>query len=262
MSKPRKTEAKMEHSMKKKVLYVITKSNWGGAQRYVYDLATNLPPDRFEPVVACGGNGALVEKLKTAGVRVIPIPSLERDISVDKELRAFFELRTIIRQEQPDIVHLNSSKAGAIGALTARFSGVSRVIFTVHGWPFLESRPFISKAGIWIASWITALLCHTVICISQYDVTIARKMPFIYRKVVHIYNGIAPMELGNGEIIRREFPSGARIIGTIGELVKNKNHIALNEQKTILHYVLLLSGREKMPQCSAIKSANTVYKNA
>ena len=39
---------------KKKILYVITKGNFGGAQRYVYDLATSLPKDKFEVLVACG----------------------------------------------------------------------------------------------------------------------------------------------------------------------------------------------------------------
>ena len=33
---------------KRKILYVITKGNWGGAQRYVFDLAAHLPKDRFE----------------------------------------------------------------------------------------------------------------------------------------------------------------------------------------------------------------------
>ena len=48
----------------KKILYVVTKSNWGGAQRYVFDLATNLPKERFEVAVALGGDGLLVKKLK------------------------------------------------------------------------------------------------------------------------------------------------------------------------------------------------------
>ena len=43
---------------KTKILYIITKSNFGGAQKYVYDLATSLPRDRFDIVVAFGGNGA------------------------------------------------------------------------------------------------------------------------------------------------------------------------------------------------------------
>ena len=32
----------------RKILFVITKSNWGGAQRYIYDLATNLPKENLE----------------------------------------------------------------------------------------------------------------------------------------------------------------------------------------------------------------------
>jgi len=52
-----------------KILYLITKSNWGGAQTYVYDLATSLgdrvtKSSEFEMVVAVGGNGPLIEKLK------------------------------------------------------------------------------------------------------------------------------------------------------------------------------------------------------
>ena len=46
-------------SPKKKVLIVITKSNFGGAQRYVFDIARNLK-NIFDVTVACGGNGLLV----------------------------------------------------------------------------------------------------------------------------------------------------------------------------------------------------------
>ena len=31
-----------------KALVLITKSNWGGAQRYVYDLAVNLPKELYD----------------------------------------------------------------------------------------------------------------------------------------------------------------------------------------------------------------------
>ena len=74
---------------KKKVLLVITKSNWGGAQRYVFDLATNLPKEQFEVVVALGGTGKknegvglLANKLQEAGVRTIFVKSFMRDISI------------------------------------------------------------------------------------------------------------------------------------------------------------------------------------
>ena len=50
---------------KKKLLVVITKSNFGGAQRYVFDLARSLK-DTYNVSVMLGGTGVLVEKLQEA----------------------------------------------------------------------------------------------------------------------------------------------------------------------------------------------------
>jgi glycosyltransferase involved in cell wall biosynthesis len=221
----------------KKILLVITKSNWGGAQRYVFDLATNLPKEEFEVVVALGGTGEknaspgqLEKKLREAGVRTIFVSSFMRDISMGKEFGAFSELIKIFKKEKPDIVHLNSSKAGALGALAARVAGVKKVIFMAHGWPFWEDRNIVLKGVIWLTSWITALLSHTTICVSDYDLAVARKMPLVGHKAVRIYNGIKPQKLGSGEKIRSAFPQGAKITGTVGELNKNKNQKALIER--------------------------------
>ena len=172
----------------------------------------------------------LVERLRAENIRVVEVPSLERDISFIKEIRAFFSLRKLFRDEKPDAVHLNSSKAAALGALAARLAGVPKIIFTVHGWPFGEKRNIVSKILIWKISWLTTLLAHTMIVISDYDLRVARRMPFVGRKVVRIYNGIGPVQFGSGEMVRRAFPAGAKITGTIGELTKNKNQIVLVEQ--------------------------------
>src|SRR3989344_3387314 len=127
---------------KGKILYIITKSNWGGAQRYVFDLATRLPKEDFEIAVAHGGNGLLAEKLCTARIRTIKVKKFERNVKLFKDIAVFFELLSLLRRERPDIVHLNSSKAGGIGALSARFTGIKNIIFTSHGLVFDEDRPF------------------------------------------------------------------------------------------------------------------------
>src|SRR3989344_2612913 len=223
---------------RKKILFVITKSNFGGAQRYCFDLATHLPKSEFEVKVVYGGTGeadakrgALSINLQEKGIDGIFLQSFMRDVSFLKDARAFFELLTVFRRECPDIVHLNSSKAGGIGALAARFARVPKIIFTVHGWPFLERRNILSRAIILLASWFTALLCHKIIVVSEYDLKIARKMPFIAYRAVQIYNGIdLHMQFGPADVIRHSFPKGAHITGTIGELNRNKNQIALVEQ--------------------------------
>jgi glycosyltransferase involved in cell wall biosynthesis len=214
----------------KKVLFLITKATWGGAQRYVYDLATHLPKDRFDVAVAHGTSGLLALKLKEAGIPTHPIQSLGRDVSPLDDVVSFWKIYKGLRKGRPDVVHLNSSKAAALGAVAARLTGVRNIIFTVHGWPFGERRNLLSKALIWMISWVTTLLSHRVICVSDYDFRIAQHMPFIGRKAIRIYNGIEPLSLSSADVIRQSFPNGVRITGTIGELNANKNQIALIEE--------------------------------
>jgi glycosyltransferase involved in cell wall biosynthesis len=214
----------------KKILFVITKSNWGGAQRYVYDLATHLPKEEFDVAVAFGQPGLLAKKLAEAGIKTHVLASMQRDVSIGSDLRTTAELYRLFKKEKPDVVHLNSSKAGGVGALAARLAGVPHIIFTAHGWPFWEQRTILSRILIYTFSWLTALLSHKIIAVSDFDLSVAKKMPFIKNKIIRIHNGIEPLQLESGDSIRSSFPSGAKITGTIGELTKNKNQIALIEQ--------------------------------
>lgn len=152
---------------KTKVLYLITKSNWGGAQRYIYDLVTHLDHDQFEPVVALGGDGVLAEQLRHVGVHVITIASLERDVSLRKEFAFARELWQILRAEQPHVLHVNSSKAGGVGTLLGRLARVPRVIFTAHGWAFNEDRPWHQRTLIKLLHWLTVLFSHQTIAVSR-----------------------------------------------------------------------------------------------
>ncbi len=240
---------------KKKILYIITKSNWGGAQRHVYDLAMNLPKDKFEPVVALGGNGALKEKLDFAGIRTISLTRLERDLSLLKDFPSFLAIYRTIKNEKPDIVHLHSPKAGALGSLasflynlrlrTLRLfspslvpSGLSRAgsrgyslvaIYTAHGWPFKEKRKFFWRTSFKIASWLTVLFSDITITVSEDDRKKMSGMPFVSKKLQTIQNGIEKIEFKGKDEARKsllgdlaeKFKDHAWI-GTISELHKNK----------------------------------------
>ncbi|MEM9337080.1 MAG: glycosyltransferase, partial [Patescibacteria group bacterium] len=159
----------------------------GRAQRYVFDIATNLPPE-FEPVVMLGGDGELKHKLLEHHIKVISIPGLQRDISFTKELLASAHIYKIIKQEKPDILHVNSSKAGGIGALLGRTAFIPRIIFTAHGWAFNEDRSLISKILIKYLHWLTVVLSHHTIAVSR---AIYEQMdwPGVQNKMVVIYNG-------------------------------------------------------------------------
>jgi glycosyltransferase involved in cell wall biosynthesis len=245
----------MDSPLNKKILYVITKSNWGGAQRYVYDLATSLPKEQFDVAVALGGAGELVQKLQQAGISVILLQNIQRDLSLSADASGFLSLYRTIRSYRPDVIHLNSSKAGGLGALAARLLSVPRIVFTAHGWPFAEKRNFAWRELAWLGSWATALLSHEVIVVSKNDLAVGRRMLFCASKMHLIYNGITlPMEFVSGEKIRNAFPQGARITGTIGEMIKNKNQITLIEQakNNPDMYVAIVGGEgEERPRLEA-----------
>jgi glycosyltransferase involved in cell wall biosynthesis len=185
----------------KRLLFVITKSNWGGAQSYVYALALRFRDEGADVAVALGGTGTarskpglLAERLSDAGIRTIPLPSLARDVSPIHELRAFRELKRLIRAERPDILHLNSSKAGALGALAGRLAGVPRIVFTAHGWPHRERRGLLMGLFVRLSSWLTILLAHQVIAVSACDY---RTAPVLAsrKKITIVRNGIVPFPL-------------------------------------------------------------------
>ena len=115
---------------KKKILYVITKSNYGGAQRYIHDLAINLPRDLFDVVVAFGGTGeqgaptgSLKSALEKSGVRTIVINNFMRDMSLFTDIKAFFELLRVVRN---DTVPDHGCCRGTPGRSERRFPGPGR----------------------------------------------------------------------------------------------------------------------------------------
>lgn len=257
----------------KKVLFVITKSNWGGAQRYVYDLATNLTKTDFEVKVALGGppagGGLLKEKLDEAKIETIPIPHLQRNINIAKELLSFFSLIKIFGKEKPDIIHLNSSKIGGLGAAAALVSKTlirlfdkqnknynPKTIFTVHGWAFNEARTFRAKSVIYISQWLTSLLCDNSIIISRHDYRQALGMPLIKKnKFALIPLGIPEnnFDYTTKQIAKKALTlekSSKITIGTIAEFTKNKGLDYLLDAINILklpnlHLAIVGDGEDK-----------------
>jgi len=212
--------------MKKKILFAITKGNWGGAQKYVFDLATNLPPEDFDISVLCGAGDALETKLKEKNVPVVRLPSLDRDMNLAKDLQSFFDLYDLLKKEKPDIIHLNSSKIGGIGALAGRLAGVPHIIFTGHGWAWNEDRFFISKILITLAHWLTIVLAHKTIAVSEKVKQEIINLAFIPKsKVAVVYNGIQDTDYLERFAARAELRgdiSEKFWVGTIAELHRNK----------------------------------------
>lgn len=171
-----------ESSSAKRILFVITKANWGGAQRYVYDLAVAAKSRGMGVLVAFGTEGLLQTKLAAAGIRTTTLTTLTRDVSLRDELDTFKALRALIKEEKPHIVHVNSSKAG-LGLLAARLEKVPHVIFTAHGWAFNEERPWWQKIVLRLIYIVTVYLAHDTICVSD---AVRRDLGFLPGKSLRV----------------------------------------------------------------------------
>ena len=215
-----------------KILYLITKSNWGGAQRHVFDLAISMRNRGHEVSVALGGDGTLRTRLEAAGIYTHSIAALGRDISTSKDLGSFKEIMSVIRHRRPDILHLHSTKATGLGSVAGRLLGVKTIIQTIHGWAFNESRPLHERALIVLFSWFTMVLCHTTILLSEREYAQALHFPWVKRKIQLITLGIkAPTFLsvdGAKQSIAKHIGMSIpefnkkTVIGTIAELHPNK----------------------------------------
>lgn len=213
-------------SNEKKILYIITKANWGGAQKYVFDLASEM--NDYEIVVAYGKPfGELDRKLKQSNIKTIEINGLGRNINLIKELKVVKTLWRILKQEKPDIIHLNSSKIGVLGSLIGRMAGINKIIFTAHGWAFNEDRNWFSKIILKFLSWLTLILSHKTVVINQKEYNQVIHWPFITtNKLNLIYNGIRPINFLNKQEARQKLSTEIKgndiVVGTISELHKNK----------------------------------------
>ena len=251
----------METEQKKKIIYLITKSNFFGAQKYVYELAVEAKNRGHEVIVACGGTGekdaklgTLADKLQEADIRVHPITHFMRDMSLLSDLRAMVEVVTLLFKEQPDILHSTSSKAGGIGAFCGRLVGIKRLIFTSHGLTMDETwRPLWQRILIAWSTWFTMLLSHHSILISTETYKRVQKMPLLASRTSLIFNGIAPIVFKDRTVARHELADNisdtAIWIGGIGELHPNKNWQSLVETikdlPTAVHLFIIGEGEER-----------------
>jgi glycosyltransferase involved in cell wall biosynthesis len=210
-----------------KILYVITKSNWGGAQRYVYDLAISAQEAGYEAVVAVGEAGPLAEKLRAAGIRTLSLPFRQRRTFIGDlvTFSALFSLIALFRAERPHIVHVNSAKAGGLGALAARITRIPYIVFTAHGWEFNAPRSWLSKAGIRLFSWLTILLAHRTIAVSESIRTNVRHWPGARKRITVIHNGIvcgASLTKEQARAMLAPHTIGKYWIGMVSELTPTK----------------------------------------
>ncbi len=203
-----------------KILYIVTSADLGGAQTYTLQLAKY-----FGGIIGCGiEHDWLFEEAKRLGIETIRLKHLKRDISPYHDLAAYFELRKVIAEVKPDLIHLNSSKAGVIGSFAAKKSSIP-VIYTVHGLVLNEALSALKKSFYGFLERRAARRRAYTIAVSQedYNGLLSSKCASA-EKMQIIHNGIPAMDFLGKQAARQQLglPADGLCIGTIANLYPNK----------------------------------------
>lgn len=194
-----------------------------------------------------------VEKFRTPDGRGITrhvMPHLVREVSPVADWRCMRELRRLIRDLKPDIVHTHSSKAGILGRRAAwsvrRPASPMGVIHTVHGPPFMPIEgPTSARLKIQAINRVytaaersAARRCHRIVSVAD-----AMTKEFLAREIgrpeqyVTVYSGMEVdsfLRASPGESrdeVRRRLVANGRpltandfVVGTVARLAEHKGH--------------------------------------
>jgi glycosyltransferase involved in cell wall biosynthesis len=116
--------------------------------------------------VAAHGDGPLKAAAARLDVPFFPLTHVRRRLSPIHDPLGIVELTRLFRRLRPDIVHLNSSKAGVLGRIAAAPARVPVRIFTAHGWAYKAATGVNSRLYL-LADRAVESLTSMVICVSE-----------------------------------------------------------------------------------------------
>ena len=134
-----------------KIVHVITRLILGGAQENTLITCKVLAQRGHDVTLvtgpALGPEGELFNQAQGQGYKVVVIDRLRRPINPFNDAISYFQIKKLLRQLQPDIVHTHSAKAGILG----RFAGYKlktqnsklKIVHAIHGLAF---HPYQSAA--------------------------------------------------------------------------------------------------------------------
>lgn len=218
-----------------KVVHFITRLILGGAQEntlLTVEDQHHLHGDQVTLITGpgLGPEGSLIERAVGGGLDVRIIDDLRREIHFGRDWSSYRQLRHLLKQIRPDIVHTHSTKAGIMGRAVAWQLGIP-VVHTIHGPAFYaqQSKPvyeFYRRLEKWAARRTAKLIS---VCDAMSEQYIAAGVA-PRDKFVTVYSGMEVEQFLNPprsrEEVRRQFgfTDDQIVIGKVARLFDLKGH--------------------------------------
>ena len=216
-----------------KILNVLTDSNIGGAGRLLVNYLHNFDRTRFDSAVVLPKDSRLIPAVRAEGYDVIET-EYGRDESWDR--RAVRELRRIIRDYQPDIVHTHSSLSARVAAWQC---GVPARFYTRHC-AFEPSKKLTSFPGKQINGLMNRVLSTDIVAVADAAKKNLTDTGVPADMITVIINGVEPLRETSPEendALRERLGIGREdfVCGIVARLEDYKGHAyLLQSAKTVV----------------------------
>ncbi|WP_315119230.1 glycosyltransferase [uncultured Clostridium sp.] len=229
----------------KKIVHVV-EAFGGGIYSFLTELCNELSKE-YEVVVVYSERKETPKYFKkdfNDNIKFIKV-DMCRGLNPYKNIKSLFQLKSILKKEKPDLIHLHSSKAGFLGRIVSYWNGfnMNKVFYNPHGFSFLQQNENKFKRNIYLnLEQLASKFGGCIVGCSKGEYKEALK---ISKRCVNINNAIDTEKIDqmlvDNNLNRDVYKSNIKItIGTVGRMCYQKNPLLFNEVA------------KKFPQCNFI----------
>lgn len=213
--------------MKRKTILHIAEAFGGGIVTFIANLANEQCKGNYRVIVAHGirkETHANYPDFFDDRIELIKIENFQQEINLVSEWKAICELRNIIKDTKPDVIHMHSSQSGVLGKL-ASIGCSAYKIYSPHGFAFLRQDVASWKLQIFKAIekiFSTCFKCQLVAS----STTEYKEALKISKKAVLVFNGINTQQLDS--YFNVESSNERPVVGMVGRALPQKNPAFFN----------------------------------
>ncbi|MDK2909148.1 MAG: L-malate glycosyltransferase [Bacteroidales bacterium] len=229
-----------------KVMHISTQEKWGGGEQQLLYLIQHL--ENVLHIVFCPYHAPLHAKAAQLGIKTFPFTTV---FSWLQNLTLPYRIWSLVRQNQPDVIHAHDSKAHTLVWLASCLWRIKTPLIVSRRVTLGKHRNYLSRIKYNHPSIVY------YICVSEAVRHSLQKVVKQNEKLKVIYSGIHPSRFPYRSpinYIRDEFqiPQHIRIIGNIASLVPAKDYATflttaslLIQQRSDLRFFIVGEGPER-----------------
>jgi len=220
----------------------ITQSAGGGVQKYIIQLCQYLNRSLFLITGCCSqksseesndGDIPFAEAFQRIGIPSLVI-SMERAIRPWRDFSSLVRIYRHMKQEEYDLVHTHSSKAGVLARIAARLAGIPVVVYSPHAFSFDGPGPIWEKAPYIFFERIAAFFCDAIVTDSSSEKALALKFKIAPQEKIRVIPSSIDLNEYTGNLTENDkraylknlgISEGQKVVSMIGRLAPQKDPI-------------------------------------